>query len=33
MHRGAKASEIRRSIHIHPTLAETAKNAVLSALR
>ena len=25
-------SEIRRTIHIHPTLAEAAKNAVLSAL-
>ena len=32
MHSGTKASEIRRAIHIHPTLAEAAKNAVLSAL-
>jgi pyruvate/2-oxoglutarate dehydrogenase complex dihydrolipoamide dehydrogenase (E3) component len=32
MHSGAKASAIRRIIHIHPTLAEAAKNAVLSAL-
>ena len=32
MHSGAKASDIRRIIHIHPTLAEAAKNAVLSAL-
>jgi pyruvate/2-oxoglutarate dehydrogenase complex dihydrolipoamide dehydrogenase (E3) component len=32
MHGDAKASDIRRIIHIHPTLAEAAKNAVLSAL-
>ena len=32
-HSGAKASDIRRTIRIHPTLAEAAKNTVLSALR
>jgi pyruvate/2-oxoglutarate dehydrogenase complex dihydrolipoamide dehydrogenase (E3) component len=32
MHIGAKASDVRRIIHIHPTLAEAAKNVVLSAL-
>jgi pyruvate/2-oxoglutarate dehydrogenase complex dihydrolipoamide dehydrogenase (E3) component len=32
MHCGTKAPEIRRTVHIHPTLAEAAKNALLSAL-
>jgi pyruvate/2-oxoglutarate dehydrogenase complex dihydrolipoamide dehydrogenase (E3) component len=32
IHSGAKAPDIRRTIHIHPTLAEAAKNAILSAL-
>lgn len=32
MHSRTKASDIRRTIHIHPTLAEAAKNALLSAL-
>ena len=32
IHSGAKVPDIRRTIHIHPTLAEAVKNAILSAL-
>ena len=33
VHSGVRASDIRRTIHIHPTLAEAAKNAILPAMR